>query len=177
MQFKGAPRLLCLTNIAYLKLLVNKIFQRLLSFFFPYSTKHSSIIATSFFTTPQDAHGIPVGRKQSLSMTKSELLKSKILEEYKSVRQFAVKLDIPYSTLSTALDNKIDGMAYGTVLKICEDLDLNPVDFMPLDSMDGVGRNIYSKKIHDKYKKLNKLGRKKLEEQLEDMIQLKKYTE
>lgn len=110
-------------------------------------------------------------------MNKSELLKARILEEYKSIRQFATKLDIPYSTLATALDNKIEGMAYGTVLKMCEDLDLNPVDFMPLDSMEGSGRNIYSKKIHDRFEKLNKLGRKKIEEQLEDMVQLKKYTE
>lgn len=110
-------------------------------------------------------------------MNKSELLKERILEEYKSVRQFSTKLDIPYSTLASALDNKIEGMAYGTVLKMCEDLDLNPVDFMPLDATEGAGRSLFGKRMYDRFEKLNKLGRKRIEEQLEDMIQLKKYTE
>lgn len=110
-------------------------------------------------------------------MNKSELLKERILEEYKSIRQFANKLDIPYSTLATALDNKIEGMAYGTVLKMCEDLNLNPVDFTPLDSFDSAGKTIYGKKIHERFEKLNKLGRKKIIDQMDDMIQLSKYTE
>ena len=37
-------------------------------------------------------------------MTKAEVLKKVILSQYKSVRQFAVEMDIPYSTLVTALE-------------------------------------------------------------------------
>ena len=38
-------------------------------------------------------------------MTKAEILKRVILSQYKSVRQFAVEMDIPYSTLVTALES------------------------------------------------------------------------
>ena len=32
-------------------------------------------------------------------MTKAEILKQEILKQYKSVRQFALEMEIPYSTL------------------------------------------------------------------------------
>ena len=53
-------------------------------------------------------------------MTKAEILKAEILKQYKSVRQFAIDMEIPYSTLVTALDRGIEGMAYGTVIRICD---------------------------------------------------------
>ena len=52
-------------------------------------------------------------------MTKAEVLKKEILRQYRSVRQFAIEMNIPYSTLVTALDRGIDGMAYGTVIIFC----------------------------------------------------------
>ena len=62
-------------------------------------------------------------------MTKAEILKKEILRQYRSVRQFAMEMNIPYSTLVTALERGIEGMAYGTVIKMCDKLSLNPVDF------------------------------------------------
>ena len=52
--------------------------------------------------------------KEDWFMTKAEILKTEILTQYKSVRQFAIEMEIPYSTLVTALDRGIEGMAYGT---------------------------------------------------------------
>ena len=57
-------------------------------------------------------------------MTKAEILKKEILTQYKSVRQFAIEMQIPYSTLVTALDRGIEGMAYGTVIRMCDKLNL-----------------------------------------------------
>ena len=37
-------------------------------------------------------------------MTKAEILKKEILRQYRSVRQFALEMSIPYSTLVTALE-------------------------------------------------------------------------
>ena len=65
-------------------------------------------------------------------MTKAQILKKEILSQYRSVRQFAMDMQIPYSTLVTALERGIDGMAYGTVIKMCNKLNLNPVDFSSL---------------------------------------------
>ena len=55
-------------------------------------------------------------------MTKAEILKKEILRQYRSVRQFAMEMNIPYSTLVTALERGIEGMAYGTVIKMCDKL-------------------------------------------------------
>ncbi len=108
-------------------------------------------------------------------MTKAELLKQEILLQYKSVRQFAIEMEIPYSTLVTALDRGIEGMAYGTVMKMCDRLSLNPVDFLPLDSKNAVGMRIMENKVMHDYMKLNKMGKKKVLEIIEDLSCLEKY--
>ena len=75
-------------------------------------------------------------------MTKAEILKQEILKQYKSVRQFAIDMEIPYSTLVTALDRGIEGMAYGTVIRMCDKLSLNPVDFSSLEKGEVLGEKI-----------------------------------
>ena len=41
-------------------------------------------------------------------MTKAEILKREILRQYRSIRQFALELNIPYSTLVTAVERGIE---------------------------------------------------------------------
>ena len=106
-------------------------------------------------------------------MTKAEILKQEILRQYKSVRQFALDMEIPYSTLVTALDRGIEGMAYGTVIRMCDKLSLNPVDFSSLEKNEILGEN----RVMQYYVQLNKKGRKKILEMMEDFVQLEKYRE
>ena len=80
-------------------------------------------------------------------MTKAEILKQEILKQYKSVRQFAIEMEIPYSTLVTALDRGIEGMAYGTVIRICDRLSLNPVDFSTLEKGEVLGEKILENRV------------------------------
>lgn len=108
-------------------------------------------------------------------MTKAEILKKEILSQYKSVRQFAIELQIPYSTLVTALDRGIEGMAYGTVIKMCDRLNLNPVDFSSLEKGATLGEKILENRVMQYYVKLNKTARKKVLELMEDYVQLEKY--
>ena len=75
-------------------------------------------------------------------MTKAEILKKEILRQYRSVRQFALEMSIPYSTLVTALERGIEGMAYGTVIKMCDKLNLNPVDFSSLERDTSLGAQL-----------------------------------
>lgn len=110
-------------------------------------------------------------------MTKAEILKQEILKQYKSLRQFAIEMGIPYSTLVTALDRGIEGMAYGTVIRMCDKLSLNPVDFSPLEKGDDLGERILENKVMQDYVRLNKKGRKKILELMEDYVQLEKYRE
>ena len=106
-------------------------------------------------------------------MTKAEILKREILSQYKSVRQFAIEMQIPYSTLVTALDRGIEGMAYGTVIKMCDKLNLNPVDFTSLEK--GASEKILENRVMQYYVRLNKTGRKKILELMDNYVQLEKY--
>ena len=110
-------------------------------------------------------------------MTKAEILKQEILKQYKSVRQFAIDMEIPYSTLVTALDRGIEGMAYGTVIRMCDKLSLNPVDFSTREKGEVLGEKILENRVMQYYIRLNKKGRKRILEMMEDYVQLEKYRE
>ncbi len=108
-------------------------------------------------------------------MTKAEILKQEILRQYRSVRQFAMEMDIPYSTLVTALERGIEGMAYGTVIKMCDKLNLNPVDFSPLEKDTALGAQLIENRVMQYYLKLNQNGRDKVLELMDDFVQIDKY--
>lgn len=106
-------------------------------------------------------------------MTKSNILRKEILSQYKSVRQFALEMDIPYSTLVTALDRGIEGMAYGTMIRICNQLKLNPIDFTSIEG--DFNNQLFESRVMQYYTKLNKEGREKILDLMEDFGQIKKY--
>lgn len=62
---------------------------------------------------------------------KALIIKNEILKNYKSIRAFAKVVDIPHGTIVSALNNGIDGMAWGKVNKICECLCLDPTTLVP----------------------------------------------
>ena len=68
------------------------------------------------------------------------------------------------------------GMAYDTVLKICEELSVSPIDFTPLES-GFINDQLLENKIMQRFLKLNKKGRNKIIEQMDDYLELPKYTE
>ena len=108
-------------------------------------------------------------------MTKAEILRKEILRQYKSVRAFALDMNIPYSTLVTALDRGVEGMAYGTVIKICDRLSLNPVDFSYLEKDASLGALVLENRVMQYYMKLNDDGREKILDLMDDLAQLEKY--
>ena len=93
-------------------------------------------------------------------MTKAQILKKEILSQYKSVRQFAIEMSIPYSTL---------------VIRMCDRLNLNPVDFSPLERGQDLGNSIVENRVMKQYIKLNKPGRKKILDIMTDFSELEKY--
>lgn len=108
-------------------------------------------------------------------MTKAEILKLEILRQYRSVRQFAMEMDIPYSTLVTALERGIEGMAYGTVIRMCDKLNLNPVDFTSLERDMSLGEQLLENRVMQNYMKLNQTGRDKVLDLMDDFVQIDKY--
>lgn len=108
-------------------------------------------------------------------MTKAEILKKEILNKYRSVRQFALEMNIPYSTMVTALERGIDGMAYGTVIRICDKLKLNPVDFSPLEDGIALSEHILENQVMTAYMSLNQVGKDRVLEIMDDLMQIEKY--
>jgi len=108
-------------------------------------------------------------------MTKAQILKKEILTQYKSIRQFSLEMEIPYSTLVTALERGIEGMAYGTVIRICGKLHLNPIDFTSLERDTSVSEQLLQNSVMQYYMKLNPEGREKIIGLMEDFVQIKKY--
>ena len=108
-------------------------------------------------------------------MTRAEILKSEILKKYRSVRQFSLEMNIPYSTLVTALERGVDGMAYGTVIRICEKLSLNPVDFSSYERDESLGAKLLENHVMQGYLKLNQEGRNKILDLMDDFAQIDKY--
>ena len=62
-------------------------------------------------------------------MTREQKLRNMILDRYKSLRQFALEADIPYSTLMTILSRDLGGASFDVVVKICRRLEVNPLEF------------------------------------------------
>ena len=106
---------------------------------------------------------------------RADILKQEILGQYKSVRQFAIEMAIPYSTLVTALDRGIEGMAYGTVIKMCDKLSLNPVDFTSLERGQALGEQIVENRVMQIYYKLNRNGRRKAMDYMSDLLLIDRY--
>lgn len=50
----------------------------------------------------------------------TKLVRDKITRQYRSVRQFAFAVDIPLSTINSALHNGVGGSSFDTVMRICK---------------------------------------------------------
>lgn len=61
-------------------------------------------------------------------MKREHKLRNLILDKYTSLRQFAIEADIPYSTLMTLLSRDVGGASFDIVVKICKQLDIDPMD-------------------------------------------------
>lgn len=59
-------------------------------------------------------------------MTREQKLRNIILDNYISLRQFAIEADIPYSSLMTLLSRDIGGASFDTVMQICKQLNIDP---------------------------------------------------
>lgn len=61
-------------------------------------------------------------------MSATEYVIDLINKQYKSVRQFAIAIDVPYTTIKSGLKAGIGGMSVDTVLKMCEALGIKAED-------------------------------------------------
>ena len=54
----------------------------------------------------------------------TKVVRDEISRQYRSVRQFAFAVDIPLSTINSALHNGVGGSSFDTVMRICKILSI-----------------------------------------------------
>ena len=59
-------------------------------------------------------------------MSRELFLRNLILDNYPSLRQFALESDIPYSSLMTILSRGVGGASFDVVMQICKKLQIEP---------------------------------------------------
>lgn len=93
-------------------------------------------------------------------MSREELLKKEILNQFKSLRQFAKAVGIAPSTLTTILNNGIGGTSIDTMIAICDKLHLD-VNFFGVEQkpLNNCFVTEDEKKLLDKYRRLDKTAK------------------
>ena len=82
-----------------------------------------SFSVLSVIIVSDEARMLTVGRGE-LVMTTEELLKNRILQNYKSVRAFALELGVPYTTVDTMLKKGVRFSGLELVSRVCRGLGL-----------------------------------------------------
>ena len=57
----------------------------------------------------------------------TRIIREEIGKQYKSVRQFAFAVDVPLSTVNSALHNGVGGSSFDTVLRLCKVLGIKAI--------------------------------------------------
>lgn len=65
-------------------------------------------------------------------MKPEEVIKQRILQQYKSVRAFTQAIQVPYSTVDSLLKRGLSGSGAAVALKVCRALDLQLEDLLPV---------------------------------------------
>lgn len=110
-------------------------------------------------------------------MDKTERLKHIILSKYSSIREFSKVVDIPSSTLTSALDKGIGGMAVDRIIKICDALNIDIKTFEPLNILQ---EPLYTEEeniLINNFNKLNKKGKSEAIKRVEELTFIGKYIE
>ncbi|GEQ22764.1 hypothetical protein CBU02nite_32700 [Clostridium butyricum] len=109
-------------------------------------------------------------------MDKTEKLKHIILSKYNSVREFSKIVEIPSTTLASALDKGIGGMAVDRIIKICDILNIDIKTFEPLEN--NTSNNKLSKEentLLENFNKLNNLGKKEANKRVIELSYMPMY--
>lgn len=76
------------------------------------------------------------------TQTLTETLKNEILRRYKNIKQFSDASGIPYMTISSVLKRGVENSVFGTVLRICDALNIS-VDILIRDrALDTIKQKI-----------------------------------
>lgn len=110
-------------------------------------------------------------------------LKELILSKYKSLREFTLKIEMPYSTLDTILKRGVDKANIINILKICNELNISAdklaigiIEY--INTKNNITNNNLSKEettLLENYNKLNALGKKEANKRVAELTEINRY--
>lgn len=102
------------------------------------------------------------------NITMTEKIKREISRQYPSVRAFAKECGVAHGTIVSALNNGIEGMAWGKVRTICECLQIDCMNFEPLRQSNSL--NEKEQRLLAYYSRLSERGKDKTLEYMQDIM-------
>ena len=109
-------------------------------------------------------------------MNKTQKLKKIILSRYGSISEFSKIVDIPTTTLRSALDKDIGGMAVDRVIKICDILNIDVKTFKPIEDISSNMIHNQEKLLFENFNKLNNVGKNEAIKRVEELTYISKYS-
>lgn len=106
-------------------------------------------------------------------MDKAQKLKKIILSKYKSINSFSKLVDIPSSTLNSAFEKGIGGMAVDRVIRICDELCIDVKTFDPVYQND---ISTKEHKILNSFSKLNEIGKDEAIKRVSELTLIDSYS-
>lgn len=104
-------------------------------------------------------------------MTPEEFIKQRILSEYKSVRAFTQEIGVSYSTVDSMLKRGVGGAGVGTVLKVCNALNIDIESLLSTEKSSESTLSPDEMEHIKKYRTLDGYGKKMVDMILELEIQ------
>lgn len=104
-------------------------------------------------------------------MNREDFLKQKIKESGYNLKDFAAKIDMPYTTLLSIVNKSVGGAALDNIIKICNGLAIN------IEILNPYVKPISRPKIVKKYDGLNPIGKQKADDYINDLLENQKYSQ
>ena len=110
-------------------------------------------------------------KKAGEKMKREEFLKKAIKKCGYNLKDFADKIDMPYTTLLSIVNKSVGGAALDNIIKICNGLNIS------IETLNPNIEHIDNNDIPKRYNELNPLGKQKADEYIDVLSENKKYTE
>lgn len=104
-------------------------------------------------------------------MNREDFIKQEIKKQGYTLKDFAAKINMPYTTLLSIVNKSIGGASLDNIVKICTGLKLN------IECLNPYNTDTLNDEHLSQYNKLNTLGQQKVNEYIMDLLEIPKFTE
>lgn len=108
-------------------------------------------------------------------MNVEELLKEQILLKHKSIRAFALKCGIPYTTIMSVLKRGIGRASTDVIFSICDCLEIDANHLVKNQVVELSSLVSKENEFMYKYNQLNIKGKARMESYIDDLLASSKY--